>query len=320
MSPSLLLALLLAAAPTPKKAKPAPPPPVAQPAPPQTPQPDPREAKAKEAKARGDAAMDAGRPADALAAYSEAAGLWPDPALLYNRARAYEKLRQYPQALELIEQFNREAPEELKAKVPKLAQLTFDIRQHTTRLLLDCAVKGAEVRLGDRVLGSTPLPAPMVLNAEDATLTIKAEGYFPWTRHVTMPPAGDLHLEVALTSQQTSGLLRLESPVQGALIAVDDAAPTTAPTEVVVPAGTHRLSVSHDGYHPATSSVVVVAGETRTLSLDLEPVSPFYKRWYFWTAVAVVVAGGVATGVALTTERGAHSGTLGQYSAGLTFP
>src|SRR5450631_1189811 len=76
---------------------------------------------ASELKRSGDAAMHAAHYEDALEAYDAAYAVEPDPAILYNRARALQGLGNYPEALASIESFEKLAPAALKQRVPKLA-------------------------------------------------------------------------------------------------------------------------------------------------------------------------------------------------------
>src|SRR5262249_14067665 len=72
-------------------------------------------------KQRGDAAMDSLRYDDAIAAYEKAYAISKDPAILYNLGRVHQARGVYPKALEYLERFDREAPPELKSRVPLLA-------------------------------------------------------------------------------------------------------------------------------------------------------------------------------------------------------
>ncbi|MCA9588819.1 MAG: hypothetical protein KC657_26065, partial [Myxococcales bacterium] len=114
-------------------------------------------ARAAETKRKGDEAMDSGRPAEALAAYSEAYALTRDPALLYNKGRALQALTEYPKALEELEAFDRSAPEDLRARVPGLPALLAELRQKVSSVVITCNVAGATLRLRDRGLGVTPM-------------------------------------------------------------------------------------------------------------------------------------------------------------------
>lgn len=266
--------------------------------------------RARDLKARGDAAMDSGRPADAIAAYSEAYALSADPALLYNRGRALQALTEYPRALEELERFEREAPPELKARVPKLAELIAELRGKVSTLTVQCTTAGARLLLRDRALGGCPLAGPVRVNAGPATLEVTAEGYFPWKRDLTLPGGGATTVDVTLVSKVTSGVLVVRSPVVGTQVTVDGTPRGVVPVEVTVAGGAHAVSLSKEGYVGARTSAVVAAGERKELEVPLEKESPVWARWWFWTGIGVVLAGGVVTVVALTTEKDPTPGTI----------
>ncbi len=269
---------------------------------------------------RGDEEMVNGRAAEALAAYSEAYALTKDPALLYNKGRAFEAMGDYPSALEQIEEFDRVGTPELKARVPGLARLLAELRQKVSQIAIVCDVDGATVRLRDRKLGVTPITNVVRVHAGTGTLEITKEGYYPYKRELPLPPAGLASVEVHLSSRASSGLLRVASSVAGARVTIDGKPAGTVPTEVVLQAGTHSVQLDRDGYKPATSSVLVTAGENKSVDIGLEAEAPITKKWWFWTGIGVVVLGGTATVIALTSERDAGSGTIapGRITAGLS--
>jgi hypothetical protein len=282
-----------------------------QPTPHEAPPPDADKLeRAKALKAQGDAAMDSGRPADAIIAYSAAYELSADPALLYNRGRALQALTEYPRALDELERFDREAPADLKAKVPKLGELIAELRQKVTTLTVVCSVQGARVLLREKALTSCPPPGPMRVNAGPATIEASAEGYFPFKRDVVLPGGGIATIDVTMTSKTTSGILVVQSPVVGTRVTVDDAPAGVVPVEITVGAGSHVIRLSKDGYHGAQTAAVVGAGERKIVNVPLEKETPIYAKWWFWTGIAVVVAGGVVAVVALNTEKDPTPGTI----------
>jgi hypothetical protein len=129
--------------------------------------------------------------------------------------------------------------------------------------------------------------------------------------------------------------LRLRLQPANSQITLDDE-PVLA-TELVVEPGKHSVRAAAEGHEPQTREFELVAGEERTLDVTLVArvieaappiptvvVSPISRttsqavsaprdpnppqsstvldRWWFWTAVGVVVAGGVAVTVALTAK------------------
>ena len=297
-------------------AAPVAPEPVAAPPP-----PDPNEARVIELRKRGDAATDTGNPADALAAYAEAAKLSTDPALHYNMGRALQALTRYAEALEQMEAFAAKAPPEMKAKVPRLDALLVQLRAKVSTLTISCNVPGAQVRFRERDLATTPAPAALKLNAGKGTLEVLADGYHPYKRELDLPGGGLSSVDVQLQSKATTGVLFVTSSVTGVDVAIDDRPSGKVPVEAVLPAGTHTLSLGKEGYEPMRTSTVLGAGERKTVTIPLEEERPLTKKWWFWTVIGAAVAGGVITVYALTTERKPDSGTIapGQVGAALRF-
>ncbi|HEY8074239.1 MAG TPA: PEGA domain-containing protein [Labilithrix sp.] len=274
----------------------------------------PRLASAQDAadiKKQGDEAMDSGRPADALAAYTKAYEQTHDPALLYNKGRALMALTDYPQALKELEAFDAAAPPELKSRVPGLAKMIADLRSRVTTIAIACDVVGARVRLRDRTLGTCPLPATVTVVSGHGMLEVTSEGYVPWTRDVDLPGGGVASFTVHLASRTTTGVLVVRSDVAGAHVTVDGKTLGDVPVEASLGGGTHAIDVQRDGYKTTHTSAVVNAGERREIDVALEQESTLFGKWWFWTAVGVAVAGGVTVAIiAATSERSPDKGTV----------
>ena len=261
-------------------------------------------------KAQGDEAMVSLRYADALDFYTRGYDLEKNPALLYNRARALEALTRFPDALDQLEAFAREAPDELKAKVPLLGELLVELRGKVSELSVAANVAGARVLVRDQAVGTTPLSSPLRLNAGTASIEVTADGYHPWKKQVALPGGGKLDIAAKLVTRATTGVLRVTSPVAGALVLVDDERIGAVPAEVQVAAGPHRVLVQKQGYEPVRTTAVVSVGGRREMRVALDEIPPITARWWFWAGVGVVVAGGTALTVALLTERSADSGDI----------
>ncbi len=139
---------------------------------------------AADLKARGDEAMRSLHYREALEAYDQSYALKQDPAILYNRARAQQGLGNYPAALDAIEEFVRVAPDDLKQRVPKLAELVADIRAHVALVVVVCPVAGATVTVDGKVAGTTPLPSPLRVGAGSVAIAVEAKGYVPFHKDV----------------------------------------------------------------------------------------------------------------------------------------
>lgn len=264
------------------------------------------------AKARGDAAMDSARPADALRAYNEAYALDPQPALLYNRGRAHMALEQFPEALKQLLQFRAEAPPDLRAKVPGLEGTIESVRKRIARVRIACSVAGAEVRVRGVVVGKTPLREPVEVNAGATELEVIADGYFIYRSTPVLPGEVVTDVQVTLSPRSVTGLLRIQSTPAGASVKMDGGAVGVTPAEITLNPGTHELRLSLSGYSDVEEPIVVRANENRDVAFALELSKPFYAKWWFWTAVGGTLAAGAVVGivVAATTERGPVPGTL----------
>ena len=273
-----------------------------------------------EAKRRGDDALVSGRTADALAAYEEAYAIRPDTAVVYNIGRAHQALGDFPAALESLEKFESTAPPDVRARVPGLPTLLADVRKHVSMIAVSSDVAGATVRLDARVLGTTPLPAPVRVNAgAPATLLVEKEGFFPFQRVVTLRGGAVMTFDAKLTSKLSAAIVTVRSPTAGALVSVDGKPEGTVPSEIVMTPGSHQLELTLRGYRPTRSSLAVAAGERTTVDLTLAAESSLATKWWFWTGVVLVAAGATVTVIALTTERDPDTGNVGNVKTGLSF-
>lgn len=172
------------------------------------------EANAAALKAQGDEAMRALRYGDALSAYELSYAREPNPAVLYNRARAQQALGHFPEALADFDRFSRDAPPDLRAKVPKLDALIAEVRARVAHVTVRSNATGARVILGDKVLGITPLGERAVL-AGHGTLEVSADGYVTYRRDVDLPGGGALVIDATLVQKQVLAPIA-PSPVQAA--------------------------------------------------------------------------------------------------------
>lgn len=274
-------------------------------------------------KRKADAEMDLLHYADALESYTAAYELTHDPALLYNRARVLEALERFSEALEALERFGSEASPELRARVPKLKELMADLSGRLTKLTVNCTVPNARVIVRDKVVATTPVNGPIRINAGAADLEVVAEGYAPFRKHIELPNAGELVVDVTLIARDAKGQLVVASTPIGADVKVDGKPFGRAPAEAQLAPGNHIIVVSLDGFREQKTSAVIVEGERKRVDVSLEAKPGITQTWWFWTGIGVVVVSAtVATLVyALTTERSAGRGDIapGQVAGPLRF-
>jgi hypothetical protein len=260
-------------------------------------------------KREADALMDSGKLADALAVYQRAYELSADPALLYNQGRALEAMGEYPDALDRLEQFEREASPELLAKVPGLEEHIADLRGRLATVLVRSNVRGARVLVREKAVGSVDGELSLRTRAGPATVEVVADGYEPFKGVLVLPGGATTTLDAILSPRKKDALLVVRTrPI--ADIVLEGKPLGRAPLEVRVAAGTYDLAARAPGYRDERITMTVGLGDRREIDLELRKSPPVTARWWFWTGLAVVVAGGAAAAFALTTERSPSSGTF----------
>ena len=260
-------------------------------------------------KAEGDAAMDALRYDDALAAYRGAYAISKNPALLYNQSRALQSRGDYAASLTYLERFDAEASAELKARGPGLPELEAALRARVTLVTVTCNVPGAEILLRGERLGTAPLAAPVRATYGQGAVSAAAPKYQPQTKEVDLPGGGALTLDFVLQPIALTGVLVVRS-VAGAQVMIDGRDAGGVPLEMPLAPGRHALTVSRSGYETARTTVVVAAGERNPAEVPLLANAPIYAKWWFWAGIGTAVAAGVLTFVLVTTERAADQGTV----------
>jgi tetratricopeptide (TPR) repeat protein len=247
----------------------------------------------------------------ALQKFEQAYALSKDPTFLYNQARTLESAQELPRALDAIEEFERLAAPELKAKVNGLDQVVKGIRDRVVTLVVRANIADAEVRVNDRVMQKTALPETRIrVTRGPISFSVVKESYYPCTKLLTdLQAAETREITCELASRSTRGFLSVKS-TSGATVAIDGAPRGMVPFEGDLIAGTHAIELSKDGYEPFRSSLAIAAGESKQFAHDLDKTPSITGKWWFWTGIGVVVAAGVVTVVALSTERTPDKGTI----------
>jgi TolB-like protein len=105
---------------------------------------------------------------------------------------------------------------------------------------------------------------------------------------------------------QGQGYVAFSGPVSGATVFMNGAKMGTLPLKPGDPLDSGRLDVrvTKGGYFDWESDVFVQPGETALVWADLErKPRPLYAKWWFWSLVGGVVAGGVATAVVVGQQE-----------------
>lgn len=288
-------------------------------------------AKADELKKRGNQAMLDLNYTEALDAYTAAITLSPDDATLYyNLGRAHQAREDYPAAVDALDQFERKASPEVKARVPKLDVLVSDVRSRVGAVAVRCTadLPNATITIGDKATTKGCSTSPKVVRisvpSRQAVVEVRltADTHQGQTVRVAVE-GGAAPIAVLLTvlPTSTSGMLFVRATPLTARISVDGTERGNPPLELPIGAGSHVLDVRAEGHDDKHLQIVVEAGKRRDVPVDLQRTTPITSRWWFWTGVGII-----AVGVGITVwyliaqpESDASTGSIapGQVSAPL---
>lgn len=285
------------------------------------------DAAATQLKEQGNAEMDALHYDKALEKFEQALTRAKDPtlraSLTYNKGRTLQAMGNYPLALEQFEAFDKDAPADLKAKVVGFGPLLDDVRNRVAQLSVRCSVAGAEIRVGERVVGTCSEGTTLVrVNAGKVHLEVRKDGYFPFAKDLELRGREAVVVPAMLLSTNTMGSLHIES-VSGAIARVDGKDLGVVPVDTAVEPGNHVVELSKSGFETTKKSVLIAIGERKVLKVDELATPPVTSKAWFWvtvgTAVAVIGATVFTVIYATNKEQPPDKGTIapGNVSTGV---
>jgi hypothetical protein len=123
---------------------------------------------------------------------------------------------------------------------------------------------------------------------------VARRGYKDYVVTFTFAPGATQDLTIGLDNLPAT--LDVSADTDGAVVTVDDVDVGIAPVRVPRPAGSHTVVVRKPGRLTYRTTVAARAGEETNLRVTL-PIekTALTSRWWFWSAVGVVVAGAAAT-------------------------
>jgi hypothetical protein len=168
-------------------------------------------------------------------------------------------------------------------------------------MVLSSSPNETSVVVNNAYKGKTPLRlgglTPGIYN-----VTFSRFGYYPFSTPVKVEP-GSVSDVVASLEQQTGGLLINTSPA-GARVMIDGGDAGISPRTITsLTTGNHTLNVSAAGYTSQELPVHVSVNQTRTINLELVPVSPNSELWIA-VGLAIILAGVI--GVLLIVKYRSH--------------
>jgi formylglycine-generating enzyme required for sulfatase activity len=128
--------------------------------------------------------------------------------------------------------------------------------------------EGVRVSVDGVDAGVTPRP-PLELAAGSHEVVLQAAGYAAFGTTLTVAGGGDTQLLRATLASDRASISFASAPA-GAAVRVDGMALGPTPTSADLGAGARRVEVSLAGYHSATRTLAVEAGQSQEVRFDLE--------------------------------------------------
>ncbi len=246
-------------------------------------QPANPDAQARTAFERGIADVDAGRFASAVAAFEESYRLRPVAVVLFNLAGAYSRMGRHQQSIATYERYLTEGTRLPPDRVQS-------VRDRIAELRRDMPVVVLHVR-----------PAPFTLTVDGRPQAVTGE-------ELALDPGSHLLVASAPSRAPQQREVQLSPGARitwDAELVADNAAAPTAPVVAVTPVTPAVVTTPHP------------AGETPVTPRESSP--GITSRWWFWTGIGVVVAGGTVLALGLSgtfdTTQAPVSGTAYNVSA-----
>lgn len=139
----------------------------------------------------------------ALVELQKAHALAPSYRILYNIALVNGQLNDFAAALQAYRGFLEEGGKKVDAK--RRAEVEREIKRlegRVAEVTLRVNVDGAEVLVDDAVVGTSPLPGPLLVNSGKRKLTATKSGYTPTTRVLIVGGGDATELELELRDPQ----------------------------------------------------------------------------------------------------------------------
>jgi hypothetical protein len=234
--------------------------------------------------------------------FQRAYELSKDPRLLWNRAAAEKNLRHYVLVSELVRGYLREGGAFIsdvdRADGEALLQT---VSAFVAKLSITVNQPGASISINGRLVGTSPLTEPVLVDMGQHELKVELAGFKPFTRVVQVAGGGSTAVDFALEVEKHEGVLRV---IVGhdAVIRVDGKMVGMGQWQGTLPSGVHSVEATAKGKQPYVADSLVQDNQTATLRINLQnepskaaPASSGLPAW-LWVGGAVVLAAGAGVG------------------------
>ncbi|WP_437676131.1 TonB-dependent receptor domain-containing protein [Sorangium sp. So ce131] len=200
--------------------------------------------------------------------------LVPNRNVIFNIARTYEALQEYPDAFRYYVQALDLEPN--ASRRPAIEEALARIRPNVAVINVQTDPPGATVYINRRDLGGRG-NTPRLLGFQPGKhkIIVDLEGYEPAEVDNVEAKIGE-QTNVAIKLKRIVGTVRVVGETAGTTVRVNDASgppACTAPCDLTLPPGRHRLYLSQEGFQPSEQDVNVAAASTVVARYRLNPLT-----------------------------------------------
>lgn len=209
----------------------------------------------------------------ALTEFKQAYRLAPFYEVLYNIGLTQRRLYQYGAAVKALNDYLEQGGKKISPQRRELVRRELEeIRQLTA--MVTVVVKGegpATLTVDGEAAGQTPLREPLLLRPGKHTF-LATRGTHTASESVELLTGtqATVTLEPKPKADQ-EGRLIVNSEPADAIISIDGTLHGEAPVVATLPAGAHTVTANQDGYAATEQEVVLLPGQSRTITVKLLP-------------------------------------------------
>lgn len=216
-----------------------------------------------------------------------------DVRLLWNMAVCEKNLRHYANVLGLLERYKREGIATMSdAHLLEVESVLATVQTLISRVTVSVNEPGARIFVDDRLAGTAPLSAPLLIDLGKRRLRVSKPGFIEQTVVQEFGGGSSMSFHFDLRPAPTEAQLTISAE---GMINIDGKPLAERYWSGSLPAGEHAVRITAPGMLPYEREVVLQAGQSRSLNITLAPEKSGVPT-LVWIGAGVLAAGGLAMG------------------------
>lgn len=228
---------------------------------------------------KGDSAASSGNWEEAYVAYDKAHKAAPTAETSRKRANALYKLKRTVDAFEAYEQLLRDHGKDLARGDKDTALKRRDeLRDKVGAIKVNVSETGAQITLDGKVVGKSPLPAPLNVLVGKHKLEIEKPGFQAFSQEVDVAAKATVSVDASLKAVSDGGTVNVKVRGGEALtVVIDGKEMGPAPFTGKLAPGTHEISGRSQTLSAPVVTVEVKTGETAQVELVAGPAGGTFE-------------------------------------------